>query len=111
MYKDIWGADVSEELECIRECDNPRDAYAIAVDKHGTTVGHLPRKVSRLCALFMRRGGTIRCSASGRRRHSTDLPQGGLEVPCLLLFRGEAKEIKKLVKLCSTILNVKSEKL
>ena len=51
------------------------------------------------------------CSISGRRRHSTDLPQGGLEVPCRLLFRGEAKEIKKLVKLCSTILNVKSEKL
>ena len=43
VYKDIWGAAVGEELECIRKRDNPRDAYAIAV---GTTVGHLPRKVS-----------------------------------------------------------------
>ena len=29
MYKDIWRAAVGEELEYIRERDNPRDAYAI----------------------------------------------------------------------------------
>ena len=34
---------------------------------------------------------------TGRRKYSTDLPQGGVEIPCLLLFEGEAKEIKKLV--------------
>ena len=33
---------------------------------------------------------------TGRRRHSVDLPPGGLEVPCSLLFKAEAKEMKKL---------------
>ena len=40
----------------------------------------------------------IRCCITDRRRYSSDLPQG-LEIPCLLSFEGEAKEIKKLVKL------------
>ena len=109
IYKDIWGAAVGEELVCTRERGNPRDGYAVAVVKDGTTVGHLPRKLSCLCALFIRRGGSIRCSVSGRRRYSSDLLQGGFEIPCVLLFTGEAKEIKKLDKLCSTVIKVKSE--
>ena len=44
VYKDIWEAVVGERLECQRECDNPSDAYAVAVKK-GTIVGHLPRKL------------------------------------------------------------------
>ena len=64
-------------------------------------VGHLPRKISRICTLFIRRGGAIHCRVTGRRKYSTDLPQGGVDIPCLLLFEGEAKEIKKLVKLIS----------
>ena len=35
---------------------------------------------------------------TGHRRYSVDLPQGGLEVPCILRFEGEAKEIAKLKK-------------
>ena len=110
VYKDIWEAALGEELDCTRERGNPRDAYAVAVVKNGTTVGHLPRKHCRLCALFLRRGGTISCNVSGRRRYSSDLAQGGLEIPCVLLFKGDAKEIKKIIKLYSTIVKVKPEK-
>ena len=108
VYKDLWEAVVGERLECQRERDNPSDAYAVAVKKGGAVVGHLPRKLSRLCALFIRRGGSISCSPTGRRRYSSDLPQGGLEIPCLLFFEGDSKEIKKLVKLCATVKNIKS---
>ena len=87
------GAVVGERLECQRECDNPSDIYAVAVKTGGTVVGLLPRKLSRLCALFIRRGGSISCSPTGRRRYSSDLPQGGLEIPCLLFFEGDSKEI------------------
>ena len=111
VYKDLWEAVVGEELECQRERSNPSDAYAVVVKKGETIVGHLPRKLSRMCALFIRRGGSITCRPRGRRRYSSDLPQGGLEIPCLLFFEGDAKEIKKLVKLCSTVKNIKSEKL
>ena len=101
VYKDVWNAVLGEELLCQREAGNSSDLYAVAVLKDGTTVGHLPRKISRICTLFIRRGGTISCLVNGRRKYSADLPQGGMEIPCLLLFKGESKEIKKLVKLLS----------
>ena len=42
---------------CERETHNDRDRYVVAVKKTGTVIGHLPRKVSRVCSLFLRRGG------------------------------------------------------
>ena len=35
--------------------------------------GHLPRKMSKVCSLFLRRGGSIRCKVTGSRRYSSDL--------------------------------------
>ena len=71
--------------------------YAVAVKMGGPVIRHLPRKVSRVCSLFLRRGGHIRCAVTGRR---SDLPQAGLEIPCLLLFYdniiAEAKELAEL---------------
>ena len=84
---------------CEREPENASDRYAVAVKKEGTIIGHLPRKLSWVCSLFLRRGGAIKCTVTGRRRYSADLPQGGLEVPCSLLFKGSPEEIKKLKKL------------
>ena len=98
IYKAIWSASLGEELQCQRETGNSSDLYAVA---DSTTVGHLPRKISRICTLFIRRGGTITCLVNGRRKYSADLPQGGMEIPCTLLFKGDPKEIKKLVKLLS----------
>lgn len=39
------------------------------------------------------------CQVTGPRRFSADLPQGGLEVPCSLLFIGVEKEIQKVKRL------------
>ena len=99
VYKAIWTASVGEPLICERVPENASDRYAVAVKKEGTIIGHLPRKVSRVCSLFLRRGGAIECTVTGCRRYSADLPQGGLEVPCSLLFKGSPEEIKKLMKL------------
>ena len=62
----------------------------------GEMTNHLlPRKVSRVCSIFLRREGCISCLVHGRRRYSEDLPQGGLEIPCRLdMFEGEVKETK-----------------
>ena len=62
-------------------------------------VGHVPRKISAVCYLFLRRSGTISCEVTDRRRYSADLPQGGLEIPCKLIFVGVAKDISKVQKL------------
>ena len=59
IYKEIWEAAVGEILVCEREPRNAADRYAVAVKKDGTIIGHLPRKVSRVCSLFLRRGGII----------------------------------------------------
>ena len=87
---------VGEELACEREPTNALDRYAVAVIKGGVFIGHLPRKLSKVCSLFLRRGGSISCIVSGGRRYSSDIPQGGLEIPCNLLFKGKAKEMDKL---------------
>ena len=99
IYKEIWEVVIGECLICEREHTNNHDRYAVAVIKDRTIVGHLPRRVSRVCSLFLRRGGTIDCIITGQRRYSLDLPQGGLEIPCKLLFTATAEEIKKVRRL------------
>ena len=101
MYSSIWDISIGEQLECAREPLNDSDRYAVAVIKDSVTIGHLPRKISRVCSLFLQRGGSITCTVTATRRYSADLPQGGLEIPCLLLFEAQPKEIQKLkVLLC-----------
>jgi len=83
-----------EELLCEREPTNRRDRYAVAVIKHDVVIGHLPRRISRVCSLFFRRGGNIVFRITRPRRYSADLAQGGLEIPCTLLFKAQ-DDIKK----------------
>ena len=35
MYKEIWEAELSEIMECVRETNNTTDRYAVAVKKKG----------------------------------------------------------------------------
>ncbi len=70
-----------------------------------TTVGHVPRRISSICSIFLRRGGNITCTVTGSRHYSGDLPQGGLEVPCLLKFEGNDKELTKAEKLIKSALS------
>ena len=92
----MWTPVTGESLICAREEDNAHDRYAVAVLQHDTIVGHLPRSVSTVCSLFIRRSGSIRCVITDRRRYSRDLPQGGMEVPCKLHFLGNESELKKI---------------
>ena len=60
-------------------------------------VGHLTWKISIVSSLFLRQGGTITCVVSGSRSYSSDLPQGGLEVPCTIIFKiKDQKELEKI---------------
>ena len=107
-YQSIWQARVGENLTCIREPSNVRDPYAVAVTKSSTIVGHVPRKLSAIRSLFLQKGGSIFCQVSGGRRYSQDLPQGGLEIPCLLKFQGNAKDVQKVEKLAKLALSSKT---
>ena len=89
VYKTIWRAAVGEILISRRKPTNSADRYAVAVLEEETIIGHLPRKMSKV--LFLRRGGSIRCKVTGRRRYSS-------EIPCSLLFKANVKEMTKLRK-------------
>ena len=85
MNGKLRNALLRERLPCIQ-----------GVTPGGVSVGHLPKRLSKICSLFLRRGGSIHCTVTGGRRFSADLPQGGLEIPCNLKFTAEAKLVKKL---------------
>ena len=98
IYKDIWSAAVGSTLSCWQERFNPHDSYAVAVIKDDVAVGHVPRNISVACSAFLRRGGVITCTITGVRQYSSDLLQGGLEIPCRLTFSGSTKEVGKIQK-------------
>ena len=88
VYSSVWNARCGEVLYCERELDNPEDEFAVAVklqDLSQTTVGYLPREISRLAWHFMRHGGRITCRVTSGRRRSP-IVQGGLEIPCIAEF-------------------------
>ena len=97
VYKDIWTSFIGEELSCQREDGNVQDMYAVAVIKElrgrKAVVGHLPRQISMVCHLFLRKGSVIACHVTNSCQYSADLPQGGLEVPCKLIFSTKDKKL------------------
>lgn len=84
-------------LLCKRERINPHDPFAVAVCKEDHTVGHLPRAISSVCYMFLGKpGSSISCKVTGLRRYSHDLPQGGMEIPCTIEFKGDEINVNKL---------------
>ena len=102
--------EVGKSLPCIREPSNVRDPYAVAVTKPhlSTVVGHVPRKMSAICSIFLRKEGSIFCQVNGSVRYSYDVSQGGLEVPCLMRFQGTAEDVQKVEKLATHALSSKT---
>ena len=98
VYKDIWDASsaIGDEFNRKREPGNRNDTHAVAITKEDVTIGHVPRAISPICSIFIRRGGTIKCLITGGRCYLSDLPQGGLEIPYVLIFKStKAKECLK----------------
>ena len=111
-YVVVWENPVyGEILVCHREVGNAHDTHAVAVKKvigdNLKVVGHISRRISSMCSIFLRRGAEIKCTVNGGRCYSSDLLQGGLEIPCLLTFiastSAEGMKTKKLIELlCSS---------
>ena len=98
IYKEVWEPIHGQILQCTRERSNRFDPFAVSIVNSEEIVGHMPRRISAACALFLQHHRSIRCEVTGDRRHSSDLSQGGLEVPCDLIFEGEKKYIQKIEK-------------
>ena len=67
--------------------ENASDQYAVAVKK-GTTIGHLPQKVSRVCSLFLRWGGSYyKRTVTGQGNIQLTWHKADLKFPALLIAR------------------------
>ena len=104
VYKEFWNPTIGNTLTAKPEFGNPHDPYVVAVvTADDTLVGHLPRNTSTLCHILLQRNGNILAQITDTRKHSTDLLQNELEVPCSLTFVGESKDLLKIRKLKSTV--------
>ena len=60
VYKHNWSPFNGEDLTCLWKEGNDKDRYAVAVTKSGSgVVGHVPRRISAACALFLQKGGVF----------------------------------------------------
>ena len=94
VYKAIWTPEIGEKLTTRRDRLNEHDRFVIAVMKGKLTVGHVSREISKLCCLFMKKGGSLTCTVTGPRRRSP-IEAGGLEIPCSLNFEGPPELLAK----------------
>ena len=62
------------------------------------TVGHLPKFMSKLARFFVKYAGKTRCEITGSKRYSSDLKQGGLEIPAKVIFQNSNKRIIEEMK-------------
>jgi len=95
-YRAIWTPTLHEIQLIIHERSNPYDRYAIAATKSlpGTlvvesTVGHLPKEISRLMRFIMLHGAAIVVVKILNTHHRTPLVQGGLEIPIQVIVKVE----------------------
>lgn len=93
---------------CKTESGNNNNRFAVAASPLETVsqsmiVGYIPRIISRMYWYFLIHEGSILCEVVGTRRHSSDLLQGGLEIPCFLHFWHEDKHIIQTLR--NTIVN------
>ena len=80
---------LDEMLSCCRKFANVHNPFTIKVMKAGITVGHLPKKISSTCSLFIMKGKVISCKVTDpARKYSGDLVQGDLEIPCVITLLG-----------------------
>lgn len=94
LYKTVWTPVIGELLPLRAEDDNEHDDHAVAVVKAGDVVGHVPRAISTVAWLFLKRGGNTTCRITEKRKVGV-----GLEVLCVYTFSGSIKALNKLSRL------------
>ena len=80
IYKRVWTPVLGEVLDVRRNRENPVDVMALGVYREGVLVGHVPRELRDNFFFYLRKGGTIKATVTGRRENQR---KRGLEVPVL----------------------------
>ena len=96
VYQVRWTAVIGEAPTCNRELGNASDPFAVVVIKGSEIVGNVAQFYLYICNLLLHYGGSLSCCITENRWYSSDLPQGGLELPCSYKFTGFRELIEKL---------------
>ena len=92
VYESNWDAKT-------RTCHEKRpsalveDKYAMTSKLKDTTVGHVPKFLSKITYFFLKLGGNLVVKITGQRRYSQDLNQGGMELPGTYVFTSTDAEM------------------
>ena len=102
IFKSFWDAPIGSILSAKHE-DDPQslvhDKYAIAlINSEPVTVGHLPKFMSKLAHFFVKHTGKIKRKITGSKRNSSDLEQGGLEIPAKIIVQNSNERIIEEMK-------------
>ena len=62
-------------------------------------MGHLPKFMSNLANFFVKHDREIRCEIIGSKKYSSDLEQGGLEIPAKIIFQNSNEKILEEMKM------------
>ena len=89
VYQKVLETQLNEKLHC------EYDKNAVAIIRDDQIVGHIPQVNSKVCAFYIRRGGTIKCRVIGKRQHGL-----GLEILCIYIFKGNEKDTNALIYHC-----------
>ena len=86
------------------------DRYAVAVKVMvtGGKIGHVPKFMSKLTYYFIKHGGIVCGTVTGKRQYSWDLQQGGLQIPTFYTISCENENVFKTYK--SNIIKLEREK-
>ena len=109
VYSDRWTPALGEIPVCEIEDGNASNSYTVAIKKGSEIIGHVPRKISAACHVFLEFDGSLSCIITEAHcRYSSDLPQGGLEIPCKLVFESTMSsnlvpKVQRLVSTCPPI--------
>ena len=72
-YHSIWVALIGEGLHFHRELGNFHDPFSVALMKNDVIVGHIPKKISSVCSIFLLCEGSIYLRVIGSRCYSRHL--------------------------------------
>ena len=73
---------------------NEYDKNAVAIVRDNQIVGHIPQVNSKVCAFYIRIGGTIKFRVIGKRQHRL-----GQEIPCIYIFKENETDTNALISL------------
>ena len=90
VYQKEWEAEIGSKLTAQYETRPGalvQYKYAIALKQKDAIDGHIPKFLSKITYFYLKHGGDLLVEIIGKRQYSRDLPQGGMELAALYVFK------------------------